>query len=144
VIDAALTGGWAGTNGFRLMPEDPLAEAPAMITVTPGAGGHLAVVAYTWTHPDDGPQDGVLLAGPADEAGAVAVTWGDSWHQHPVPMTLTGRRAGTGFAVEAGYGGGWAWRIALDGDAAGLRLGMDNLGPDTDPYPVMVLRATRR
>ena len=37
-----------------LVPGDPLAERTATMTLTPGAGGHLTSVAYTWQHPDDG------------------------------------------------------------------------------------------
>ena len=35
-------GTWVGTNGFRLMPSDPLAEFPAKVIVTNAAGGNLA------------------------------------------------------------------------------------------------------
>ena len=59
-------GTWVGTNGFRLMPGDPLVEFPALLTVTTAAGGHLTSVAYSWEHPDDGAQDGLLLIGSAE------------------------------------------------------------------------------
>ena len=35
---------WAGTNGFRLVPQDALAELPATVTATTAAGGHLTKV----------------------------------------------------------------------------------------------------
>jgi hypothetical protein len=60
-------GTWIGTNGFRLMPGDPLAELPASVTVSTAAGGHLLSVAYRWEHPADGPQEGLL---PAEQATA--------------------------------------------------------------------------
>ncbi|MEU9511501.1 hypothetical protein [Micromonospora sp. NPDC048169] len=151
LTDAA--GSWAGTNGFRLMPADPLAESPATVSVATAAGGHLTTVAYSWAHPDDGPQDGLLVIAAGDRPGALVAWWGDSWHQQPSPMTLTGTAAGAP-AVEltAGYADGWEWRIVLDSaDPATLRLRMENVvpadqaGPGTPagPYPVMVTEARR-
>ncbi len=152
MIPSGLVGTWVGSNGFRLMPDDPLQEFPATVSVTTAAGHHLALVTYTWEHPDDGPQDGVLLVGPAGEGEALVATWGDSWHQKPAPMTLTGERTATGFALEAGYGGGWAWRIRLSlADEGAVLFEMDNVVPPEHggtelpqgAYPVMVLRANR-
>ena len=37
------TGMWAGTNRFRLMPDDPLAEASATAQLSLGAGGNVAL-----------------------------------------------------------------------------------------------------
>ena len=74
---------WTGTNRFRLMPDDPPAEADATAQLSLGAGGNLAVLAYTWTHPDDGAQDGVLVLGPDESPGGVVALWADSWHQQP-------------------------------------------------------------
>jgi hypothetical protein len=76
-----LLGAWAGTNGFRLMPGDSLHESPATAFVSTAAGGHLTLIAYAWQHPDDGPQDGLLLIGSTGEGDALTATWGDSWHQ---------------------------------------------------------------
>jgi hypothetical protein len=149
MILADFAGTWVGTNGFRLMPADSLAEFPATVTVTSAAGGHLTSVAYSWEHPDDGPQDGLLVIGTGAEDGSLVALWGDSWHQKPVPMSLSGRR-GTGTAVEldGDYGGGWGWRIIFDtADAESLRMRMDNVIPPdqaTDefsagPYAVMIM-----
>lgn len=153
MVRSELVGTWAGTNGFRLMPDDPFREAPATASVTTAAGGHLTLVAYGWQHPDDGPQDGLILIGPAGEGDAVAATWGDSWHQQPVPMPLTGSRAADGsVSLDGSYGGDWGWRILLGADEAGeLRLRMDNVVPAGDataempagPYAAMDLRARR-
>ena len=153
MVPSELVGTWAGTNGFRLMPGDPLREFPATASVTTAAGGHLAVVAYTWQHPDDGPQDGVILIGPAGEGDAVVATWGDSWHQKPAPTSLSGSRTADGsIGLECSYGDGWAWRVAFGaGDAGELRLRMDNVVPASratadvaaGPYPVMVMQARR-
>jgi hypothetical protein len=56
-------GAWTGTNGFRLMPTDELYVAPASAAAATAAGGHDLVLTYTWVHPVDGAQDGVLLVG---------------------------------------------------------------------------------
>jgi hypothetical protein len=155
------TGHWTGTNGFRLMPGDPFSVSPATLSVTSAAGGHLTSVAYTWRHPDDGPQDGLVVVGAGEEPGSLVALWGDSWHQQPAPMTLTGgapgREATEGAAegamrLDGGYGGGWGWRITLDvagGATAVLR--MANVvpaehaapGAPAGPYDVMVLEASR-
>jgi hypothetical protein len=146
-------GAWVGTNGFRLMPSDPLAEFPAKVIVTNAAGGNLASVAYWWEHPDDGPQDGLLVIGPADEDGSLLALWGDSWHQKPTPMLLSGtHRTGGTLELEGDYGGGWRWRVTVDAtDAENLRMQMDNVIPaeqatdaiSAGPYPVMIMHAGR-
>ena len=153
MILADFAGSWAGTNGFRLMPGDPLADSPATATVTTAAGGHLTVVTYTWAHPGDGPQDGLLLIGAAGEDGSLLATWADSWHQKPVPMTLPGGpEDGATVAFTGDYGGGWGWRIVFDtADAATLRMRMENVIPadqataemSAGPYPVMVTELRR-
>lgn len=153
MILSDFAGSWAGTNGFRLMPGDPLAELPATVTVTMGAGGHLTSVAYSWEHPDDGPQDGLLVIGSAGEDGSLVAMWGDSWHQKPVPMSLSGGPgAGATFELDGDYGAGWVWRIVFDTAAAeNLRMRMDNLIPadqataeiPAGPYPAMVMDLRR-
>ena len=153
MVPSGLVGTWAGTSGFRLLPGDPLRELPATASVSTAAGGHLGLVAYTWQHPDDGPQDGLLLLAPTGGCDAVSGAWGDSWHQQPAPVPLTGSRAADGsLGLEGGYGDGWAWRILLGTDGDGeLRLRMDNVVPagavaadlPAGPYPVMLLRARR-
>jgi hypothetical protein len=151
---AERAGAWAGTNGFRLMPSDPLAEAAATATVSTAAGGNLGVVAYTWTHPHDGPQDGLLVVGPADEAEADAVTafWGDSWHQSPAPRVCTGTVDGGVVTVGYEYATQWRWEIVVDlTDPDTLRLRMDNVIPEdfadegtpAGPYPAMVMELRR-
>jgi hypothetical protein len=148
-----LLGAWTGTNGFRLMADDPLFESPATASVTTAAGGHLTLVAYTWQHPDDGPQDGLLLIGRTGGGDALTATWGDSWHQQPAPTSLSGSQSANGsIALGFGYGGGWEWRISLASeDSGGLLLRMDNVVPASSatpekpagPYPVMNLQAHR-
>lgn len=146
-------GFWSGTNGFRLMPPDPLAESPATVAVTMAVGGHLATIAYSWEHPGDGPQDGLLFVAPTGEDGSLAAMWGDSWHQKPIPMSLSGGSAtGATLQFNGDYGSGWGWRILIDTtDADNLRMRMDNVIPadqataemPAGPYPVMVMDVRR-
>lgn len=153
MILSGFTGSWAGTNGFRLMPGDPLAEFPATVTVTMAAGGHLTLIAYTWKHPDDGPQDGLLVIASAGEQDSLVATWGDSWHQKPASMSLPGTPRGDAtFEFAGDYGGGWGWRITLDAtDSENLRMRMDNVIPaehattekSAGPYPVMLTDVRR-
>lgn len=151
-IFSDMSGAWRGQSGFRLMPADPFHEAPATAQVTLGAGGHLVCVSYTWQHPDDGPQEGMLTVGATDENTRLTALWADSWHQQPAPMLMHGAPGPHGIEVEAEYAEGWLWRIALNaGDPGTLRIGMDNVIPSahaTDekaagPYAVMAATLTR-
>jgi hypothetical protein len=133
-IFAALTecaGAWTGANGFRLMPSDPLHDAPATVEVAMKAGGHLAAIAYTWSHPDDGAQDGLLVLGPAGDAPGVTALWGDSWHQSPEPRVCPGSGEGGLITVGYEYAPGWRWNITVDPtDPTALRLRMENVVPE--------------
>ena len=135
-----------------MMPTDEFNQAPATATITTAAAGDVVVVTYTWEHPEDGPQDGVLLVGsPGEQARTVDGAWGDSWHQHPSILTLSGTMADDGrLEITAEYGGGWAWTISLEGEEP-LRLTMYNVIPaeqatdeiEAGPYPVMVTELRR-
>lgn len=148
-----LAGTWSGTNGFRLMPTDNFHEAPAGAQLTTAADGHYLLLTYTWAHPADGPQDGVLLVGSPDSGPqGVTAAWGDSWHQKPVILTLTGTLADGGLELTADYGGGWQWVISLDGAHDDtLVVTMQNVIPDEHateemppgPYVVMVAELRR-
>src|SRR5262249_13575188 len=138
-------GTWSGMNGFRLMPTDPLHDAPATATVSLGAGGNLALVAYTWSHPTDGAQDGLLVLG-LDDEDRVTAFWGDSWHQKPEPDALGGGVEGGVVAVGYEYAPGWHWAIVVDSTSAeALQIRMDNAVPRTEgePYPVMIMDLRR-
>lgn len=73
----------SGVNGFRLMPDDPLQEFPATASLSTAAGGHLTVFTYTWQHPDDGPQDGLLLISASTPEPRITGVWGDSCIRSP-------------------------------------------------------------
>ena len=146
-----LAGTWRGTNGFRMMPTDDMPEAPATAVVTIVAGGYDVVVTYTWNHPQDGPQDGVLLIGsPDEEQQTITAAWGDSWHQKPSFLVLSGSLVDGRVELTADYGGGWLWTIGLEGDSP-LLLTMRNVIPaehatdeiEAGPYSVMIAELHR-
>jgi hypothetical protein len=151
---AALTdraGAWTGTNGFRLMPSDPIHDAPATAEVATRAGGNLVAITYTWSHPADGAQDGLLVLGVGGDPGGVAAFWGDSWHQSPDPRVCSGSIDGGAISVGYEYEAGWRWEITVDAtDPAALRLQMDNVIPEdvaaatpAQAYPAMVMDLRR-
>ena len=150
---AGAAGAWTGTNGFRLMPGDDLAERPAAADVAMGARGNLATLTYRWEHPADGDQEGLLVIGLVGEESGLTALWADSWHQQPTSMSLTGGvQAGAPVELEGSYGDGWRWRITVDATVTGnLDLRMDNVIPDSQatdeiaagPYPVMVMQLRR-
>jgi hypothetical protein len=134
---------WVGTNGFRLMADDPLHTAEATATVTTAAGANVATIAYAWEHPADGRQDGLLMVG--TDAGGVTAMWGDSWHQSPAAQLLHGAVTDGVIAVSCTYAGDWGWQIAVDAREPGrLLLQMHNVIPESagktaGAYPVMVM-----
>jgi hypothetical protein len=135
------------------MPNDPLAEFPARMTLSNAAAGNLVSIAYWWEHPNDGPQDGLVVIGPADVGDSIVAMWGDSWHQKPAPMMLSGsRRTDAVLELEGDYGGGWRWRVMFDAtDTESFRMQMDNVIPAEQatadiaagPYPVMIMQTQR-
>jgi hypothetical protein len=130
VIDQA-SGSWEGTNGFRLMPDDPLSEFPAAATLSVAAGGYLGTLDYTWSHPEDGAQAGLLAFGVAGSDNSVVALWADSWHQHPEAKVCEGDIDEQGvISVGLEYGEGWRWRIVLDASKSDvLALRMENVIP---------------
>jgi hypothetical protein len=143
---------WTGTNGFRLMPDDPLEARPAAATLSHVAGGHLTSLHYRWEHPTDGSQDGLLLVWTDDRAETAHAMWGDSWHQQPAPMHMSGRFDETTIYLDAGYGDEFRWRIVVEAtDAETLRMLMHNVVPAKHAsndipggaYPVMVTELNR-
>jgi hypothetical protein len=123
------------------------------MTLSNAAGGNLVSIAYWWEHPNDGPQDGLVVIGPADVSDSIVAMWGDSWHQKPAPMMLSGsRRTDAVLELEGDYGGGWRWRVRFDAtDTESFRMQMDNVIPAEQatadiaagPYPVMIMQTQR-
>ncbi len=143
-------GPWVGTTRFRLLPTDAPHEGTASATVS--AGGHLTSLAYTWEHPIDGPQDGLLVLGAAEDPDRVVALWGDSWHQ-TTAQVLTGVVDGSVVTVRCAYAGDWEWIITVDvTDTDTLRIRMDNVVPasmaaeghSTGPYWAMDTELRRR
>lgn len=130
VVDQA-TGSWEGSNGFRLMPGDPLSKFPAAATLSVGAGGYLGTLDYIWTHPEDGAQNGLLAFGIAGSDNSIVALWADSWHQHPEAKVSQGSLDEDGvISVSYEYGDGWRWLITLDASQTDvLLLRMENVIP---------------
>jgi hypothetical protein len=129
-------GSWAGTNSFRLTPVDAPHVAAATAQVSSAAGGGLTTITYTWTHPEDGAVEGLLVVGAdddsGDEPGRVIALWGDSWHQAPQPRTLTGTFDESTVTVGYTYAENWRWIITVDtSDPEVLHLRMDNVVPES-------------
>jgi hypothetical protein len=148
---AQVFGSWDGTNGFRLMPTDGLALAPATAAVAGAAGGHVVTVEYTWSHPDDGPQQGFLAVGHDDDHQAATALWSDSWHQ-PSARAIAATHAAEELSFEYQYEGGWRWQIVVIPGSDQLSLRMFNVVPDAEHgghgsgvrYEAMVMDLPRR
>ena len=134
---------FSGTNRFRMYPTDEYVgtESDAVLRAVADGCGHS--LEYTWVHPTDGPQSGVLLFGLPEADGSVTASLLDSWHQRTGPVTLTGRERNGRIEVGYEYGGGWGWRIDLGPTPQGWSMTMSNVIPrDADglaegPYEVM-------
>ena len=137
-------GSWAGTNEFKLMPDDEPAAADFTADVSVAAGSNLVALSYTWSHPADGAQDGLLTVGLSEEPSIAVALWADSWHQSPTAAVMTGVLQGAVVTFTYEYAERWVWRTVLDAtDPGALTLRMDNVVPDGAPYPAM-LAALRR
>ncbi len=125
-------GAWAGTNAFRLAPADPPQHAPISASISRAAGGHITQIAYSWAHPEDGAQDGLLVLGPGAEPSTVEAFWADSWHQSPQPRTLEGSTEGGVITVGYDYSGEWRWEIVVELSAEDqVVLTMNNVVPES-------------
>lgn len=119
-----------GTCGFRLMAADDLAEGPSTAAVT--VIGEALLLRYTWVHPVDGEQEGVLLVSGKPEDGPVTATLFDTWHQHPGVMALTGERTPDGGArLEATYLEEWGWQVDVALGEVEASMVMRNVVPES-------------
>lgn len=124
-------GRWTGSNAFRLMPADAPHVAAATADVATAAAGNLIAIAYTWSHPADGAQDGLLVIGPSEEEHGAVAFWGDSWHQTPQPTVLSGGFVDDRLVLGYEYGGDWRWQIIVDATIPdSLTLSMENVVPE--------------
>lgn len=131
-----LVGSWAGACAFRLMPEDELSSADSAATSAVEAAGWGWSLRYTWVHPEDGEQSGLLLVASPDDDGAITAAWLDSWHQKPSLQSFSGTVDDGMVDLAAEYAPGWTWRISVGpghGPQAGagreLRMVMHNVVP---------------
>lgn len=131
-----------GTATFRLMPSDDFATGASTVTVAAVAGGRALELAYTWTHPDDGEQAGLLLLGSPGPDRAVSAAWVDSWHQ-PFVTPLVGGAGVSGARALYEYAPGWFWEIELEVSDARPTLVMRNVPPEREAGPDGAYEVTR-
>ena len=131
-----------GTATFRLMPTDQSATGASTVSASSVAGGRALELAYTWTHPDDGEQSGLLLLGAPAEDRTVTAAWVDSWHQ-PSLTSLSGRTSVSGARVLYEYAPGWFWEIELEVADGRPTLVMRNVPPEREAGPDGAYEVTR-
>ena len=141
-----LTGSFAGSGGFRMMPTDQFDVLPGTATARATANGVGWLLTYTWGHPSDGEHAGTLLVGTPGEGGTVTAGWMDSFHQKPDVRLMTGVPIDRGIRVESDYDG-WIWVLeVLTTASGGIRMLMHNTVPagleGYDPGPYVVMDAT--
>ena len=119
-----------GTCAFRLMSADPPAEGPSTASVTP-VGEQGLTLHYTWHHPADGEQHGVLLVGGSDDEGRAEAALFDTWHQQPGLKQLTGTRDGDRIEVAATYLEEWGWEVGVELGADAVSMTMRNVVPES-------------
>lgn len=124
-------GSWSGTNRFRLMPDDEFASGDSTAVSQAEAGGWGWSLRYTWIHPEDGAQSGLLLVASPSDDGSITAAWIDSWHQKPYLQAFSGAVVDGQVQVTAEYAPGWEWRIEAGPDAESddLRMVMSNVVP---------------
>jgi hypothetical protein len=123
------------------MPDDDVVPLELSLRVATATGDGLTV-AYDWTHPADGPQQGFLFLFDGEEPQQVEGMWLDTWHQTPRPMRLTGTADDSGVRLSAPYAQEWEWSIRLR-PGPGLLFAMDNQGPDVPAYAAMSADCSR-
>ena len=113
------------------MPNDEFDTADSTATLSVEAGGWATCLRYTWTHPEDGEQHGILLMASPDDNDLVEATLIDSWHQKPGPMNLVGTRIENTTSLHATYMETWGWNITVTlEDDQSVRMVMQNVVPE--------------
>ncbi|KRF35990.1 hypothetical protein [Nocardioides sp. Soil805] len=135
-------GSGEGTYDFRMLPTDEFEAGGSSVTVAEAASGRALLVSYTWTHADDGPQEGTLVLGVPDEDGTVTAAWVDSWHQRDVVL-LTGLGSGSGATVGYEYAPGWTWEISVQVHEGALQVVMRNGVPAGEDGPATLYDVLR-
>ena len=138
-------GAWHGTNAFRLMPTDEPYSAPATVTVVAEPGDAVSI-RYTWVHPADGEQRGLLVLADAGEE-RIAALWIDTWHQPTARAVESEASPDGGAGLEYVYADVWRWQVEVHADP-NLRITMRNVVPDlgeghVGPYEAMVMNLRR-
>jgi hypothetical protein len=131
-----------GTATFRLMPDDEPVAGASSLSASVVAAGRALEMAYTWTHPDDGEQAGLLLLGIPGPDRAVSAAWVDSWHQ-PFVTPLVGSASVSGARALYEYAPGWFWEIELEVSDARPTLVMRNVPPESEAGPDGAYQVTR-
>jgi len=110
-----------------------------------GAGGNVVSLAYTWLHPDEGPQDGALVLGRANDGDAVIALWADTWHQSTARLFPDAEAAAGSVPLEYEYAPSWTWQVELIVAPGSLQIVMRNSVPEGEPsvpvgaYDAMVM-----
>ena len=128
---SACAGIWRGMSTLQDPHAGIAAESPSTAAVGPVPGG--VRLDYGWSFQGK-PQQGVILFGTDDEAGAVTALWTDTWHTGNQPMACAGPKpGGSTLSVRGTYaappGPDWGWRIHVTPAGDKLRIVMHNVWP---------------
>ena len=127
----ACAGTWRGTSTLQ----DPHAGVPAesLSTASISAARGGVRLDHTWSYQGK-PQQGSILFGTGDAAGALTAQRTDTWHTANEPMACFGpKTGGPTLSVRGTYaappGPDWGWRIDVTPDGDRLRIVMHNVWP---------------
>jgi hypothetical protein len=128
---SASAGTWRGTSTLQDPHAGLAAESPSTASVSAAPGG--VRLDYAWSYRGK-PQQGSILFGTDDAAGAVTARWTDTWHTGNRPMACSGPKpGGSTLSVRGTYaappGPDWGWRIDVTSDGDKLRIVMHNVWP---------------
>lgn len=128
---SACAGTWRGTSTLQDPHTGVAAESPSTASVRAAPGG--VRLDYTWSYQGK-PQQGSILFGIDDDAGAVTARLTDTWHTGNQPMAFSSPNpGGPTLSVRGTYaappGPDWGWRIDVTPDGDKLRVVMYNVWP---------------